>query len=88
MTDKLIVATEIPDEERRGIFWAFLLDYCPDLELSQFCEIDTSTWDDDAWKEWENQLTENEILLDTDFDKVVIWRLANCDITRQTLGHW
>ena len=88
MIERLLIATEIHDEGARETFWHFLHNCCPELTVGQMCEIDTSTWDDDSWREWETQLESNQQFLDIDADKVVIWKIPTSEISIQTIGHW
>ncbi len=88
MIERLLIATEIQDDDARDTFWHFLQNCCPELVVGQMCEIDASTCDDDAWREWEYKLESNQQLLDADVDKVVVWKIPTSDISVQTIGHW
>ena len=86
MTDRLIIVTEIEDDERYEIVWQSLEDAAPDLTTPHSCEIDTSTWDADAWCEWQQRLEMIEDILVSDEDSIIIWKIDKSGVERYTVG--
>lgn len=86
MIEKMIIVTEIEDEERYSIVWHTLGNECPDLTTAHCCEIDTSTWDEDAWRDWQQRVSMMEDVLDVDEDTVIIWRIGGGRVVRHALG--
>jgi len=86
MIDNMIIVAEIADEERRSLVWHLLANAGPDLTTLHCCEIDTTTWDEDAWREWQQQVNMIEDVLDVDEDTVIIWSISGGHVDRQALG--
>jgi hypothetical protein len=86
MIDRMIIVTEIADEDRRSTVWHTLANECPDMTTSHCCEIDTTTWDEDAWREWQQQMCMIEDAIDVDEDAVIIWYIDGGHVERQAIG--
>lgn len=86
MTDRMIIVTEIVDEDRRSIVWHTLENECPDLTTSHCCEIDTTTWDEGAWRDWQQRISMMEDAIDVDEDTIIIWHIDGGRVDRRAMG--
>jgi hypothetical protein len=82
----MIIVTEIEEESRYTLVWHTLANECPNLTTTHCCEIDTSTWDKDAWRDWQQRVSMIEGVLDVDEDTVIIWHIDGGHVDRRALG--